>query len=163
MADNPGSIYESPAYLAFIRGGDFAIEEAARQAARKQSATKAALGLNIPELEEAGDLQQEQIAGAAEARGMGRSGQRMLDQDVAARKNQRDISRMYLNAADQVGSSAEALSQKVADIQMRAGELGYDVGGKLDYNAKLGGLTKKYGVSDGSYAADDETYGMGAE
>lgn len=160
MADNPGSIYESPAYLAFIRGGDFAIEEAARQTARKQMATKAALGLNIPELEEAGDLQQQQIGGAAEARGMGRSGQRMLDQDVAARANQRAINRMYLNAADQTSSAAEGLAQKVADVQMRAGELGYDVGGKLDYNAKLGGLAKKYGVDD-TVDYGDDNYGMG--
>lgn len=162
MADNPGSIYESPAYLAFIRGGDFAIEEAARQAARKQSATKAALGLNIPELEEMGDLQQKNIAGAAEARGMGRSGQRMLDQDVAARQNQRQINRMYLNAADQVSSASEGLAQKVADVQMRAGELGYDVAGKLDYGAKLGDLSKKYGVDSG-VDYDEEDYGMGAQ
>lgn len=159
MADNPGSIYESPAYLAFVRGGDFSLEEAARQAARKQQAIGSALAINMPELEQQGAQQQENIAGSAETRGMARSGQRYNDQAQAAAANQAAQNRMRLNAADQIGQASEGLAQKVADIQMRAGELGYDTAGKMDLMRKTTEMRDRYAVQD-TPDLSEENYGL---
>lgn len=127
------SLAQDPAYLAFVRAAGLSEQVAAADVARRQAATKLALGIQTDDLNAAGERERQGVRGSQESRGVFRSGQtqqRLTEQEDQQARRQ---SALELAAATQLGDAQSGLESAIAAQQLRGAELGLS----LSQNAAL--------------------------
>lgn len=140
----PNSLYQDPAFLAFLRSSDLSLETAAGDVARKQRAYQDALQAQTGNIEQNRTQASQGKNNSFEARGVYRSGQREVQQGQLEQDYAQQLAAAQAQTAGQVGELQQGLAEKVAEQQRQAAEKGYGVAGQQELATQQENLRKKY-------------------
>lgn len=112
----PAGTQPDNAWLSFLRGLGFTHEQAWRTAAAQIDRTKRQVGMQVADINEAGDEQRRNISNNAEARGIFRSGERLQDLARQRAAQQQDIAHATITGADTIGAVRTQLGGQEADL-----------------------------------------------
>lgn len=129
---------EDPAWLAFVRGSDYAVDSAAADAAKAASAISSSLILDKDKLNEDNRRALDSIDTNYASRGVFHGGGRLYKRDLQESDKLRSLGNMESKAAQDIGNVETGLARTIADQQ----RMGAETAAKTDTSYTQDDITK---------------------